>query len=165
MTGCGQNKAVVDDALLKRHIQDTLDLIEFANGPVTSAWGRKRALMGHPKPFHLTHLEVGNEENLPEEFFARFTEFRAAIAAKYPDVTVISNSGPDDSGTTFDTAWRLNRDAGVDMVDEHYYNSPQWFLQNNDRYDSYDRSGPKVFLGEYASWGNASRTASPRPPS
>ncbi|AVV43630.1 alpha-N-arabinofuranosidase [Streptomyces sp. P3] len=155
VTGCGQNKAVVDDALLKRHIQDTLDLIEFANGPVTSTWGRKRAQMGHPGPFGLTHLEVGNEENLPAEFFARFKEFRAAIEAKYPDVTVVSNSGPDDSGSTFDTAWQLNRDAKVDMVDEHYYNSPQWFLQNNDRYDSYDRSGPKVFLGEYASQGNA----------
>ncbi|MCX5266654.1 alpha-L-arabinofuranosidase C-terminal domain-containing protein [Streptomyces sp. NBC_00199] len=157
VTGCGQNKAVVDDALLKRHIQDTLDLIEFANGPVTSTWGRKRAQMGHPRPFHLTHLEVGNEENLPAEFFARFKEFRAAIEAKYPDVTVISNSGPDDSGSTFDTAWQLNRDAKVDMVDEHYYNSPQWFLQNNDRYDSYARGGPKVFLGEYASQGNAFR--------
>lgn len=155
VTGCGQNKAVVDDALLKRHIQDTLDLVEFANGPATSKWGKVRAGMGHPKPFHLTHIEVGNEENLPEEFFARFRQFRAAIQATYPDVKVISNSGPDDSGTIFDTAWKLNRDAKVDMVDEHYYNSPQWFLQNNDRYDSYDRSGPKVFLGEYASQGNA----------
>ncbi|OYP18636.1 alpha-N-arabinofuranosidase [Streptomyces sp. FBKL.4005] len=155
VTGCGQNKAVVDDALLKRHIQDTLDLIEFANGPATSEWGRKRAEMGHPEPFHLTHIEVGNEENLPHEFFARFQQFRAAVKAKYPSVQVISNSGPDDAGSTFDTAWKLNRDAEVDMVDEHYYNSPQWFLQHNDRYDSYDRSGPKVFLGEYASQGNA----------
>ncbi|NUS23529.1 MAG: alpha-N-arabinofuranosidase [Streptomyces sp.] len=155
VTGCGQNQAVDDEALLKRHIQDTLDLIEFANGPVTSEWGKKRARMGHPKPFHLTHIEVGNEENLPEAFFARFKEFRAAIAAKYPDIQVISNSGPDDSGTTFDTAWQLNKDAKVDMVDEHYYNSTQWFLQNNDRYDTYDRNGPKVFLGEYASLGNA----------
>ncbi|MEU0425524.1 alpha-L-arabinofuranosidase C-terminal domain-containing protein [Streptomyces canus] len=154
VTGCGQNKAVVDEALLKRHIQDTLDLIEFANGPASSTWGKARAKMGHAKPFHLTHIEVGNEENLPNEFFARFKEFRAAIQAKYPDIQVISNSGPDDSGTTFDTAWQLNKDAKVDMVDEHYYNSPQWFLQNNDRYDSYDRSGPKVFLGEYASQGN-----------
>ncbi|MET7570503.1 alpha-L-arabinofuranosidase C-terminal domain-containing protein [Streptomyces sp. NPDC005492] len=155
VTGCGQNKAVDDPALLKRHIQDTLDLIEFANGPVTSEWGKKRAQMGHPKPFHLTHIEVGNEENLPAEFFARFTQFRAAIQAEYPYMTVISNAGPDDSGSTFDTAWQLNKDAKVDMVDEHYYNSPQWFLQNNDRYDSYDRTGPKVFLGEYASGGNA----------
>ncbi|MBW8799348.1 MAG: carbohydrate binding domain-containing protein [Streptomyces sp.] len=154
VTGCGQNQAVDDDALLKRHIQDTLDLVEFANGPVTSKWGGLRAQMGHPKPFHLTHIEVGNEENLPQQFFARFTRFRTAIQAKYPYMQVISNSGPDDSGTTFDTAWQLNKDAKVDMVDEHYYNSPQWFLQNNDRYDSYDRSGPKVFVGEYASGGN-----------
>ncbi|GHH19205.1 alpha-N-arabinofuranosidase [Streptomyces lanatus] len=155
VTGCGQNKAVDDEALLKRHIQDTLDLIEFANGPATSKWGKVRAQMGHPRPFHLTHLEVGNEENLPDEFFARFQRFRTAIEAKYPDIAVISNSGPDDSGTTFDTAWKLNREAKVDMVDEHYYNNPNWFLQNNDRYDSYDRNGPKVFLGEYASQGNA----------
>ncbi|MFJ9897034.1 alpha-L-arabinofuranosidase C-terminal domain-containing protein [Streptomyces sp. NPDC091280] len=155
VTGCGQNKAVDDPALLKRHIQDALDLVEFANGPATSKWGGLRARMGHPKPFHLTHIEVGNEENLPAEFFARFTRFRAAIQAAYPYMTVISNAGPDDSGSTFDTAWQLNKDARVDMVDEHYYNSPQWFLQNNDRYDSYDRTGPKVFLGEYASGGNA----------
>jgi alpha-L-arabinofuranosidase len=159
VTGCGQNKAVVDEALLKRHIQDTLDLIEFANGPASSTWGKVRARMGHAKPFHLTHIEVGNEENLPNEFFARFKEFRAAIQAKYPNIQVISNSGPDDSGSTFDTAWQLNKDAKVDMVDEHYYNSPRWFLQNNDRYDSYDRSGPKVFLGEYASQGNAFKNA------
>ncbi|MFG3320266.1 alpha-L-arabinofuranosidase C-terminal domain-containing protein [Streptomyces sp. NPDC048171] len=159
VTGCGQNQAVDDEALLKRHIQDTLDLIEFANGPRTSEWGRKRAEMGHPKPFGLTHLGVGNEENLPVEFLERFKKFRAAIEAEYPDVTVVSNSGPDDSGTVFDTAWQLNREAGVAMVDEHYYNSPQWFLQNNDRYDSYDREGPKVFLGEYASQGNAWRNA------
>ncbi|MEU8753192.1 alpha-L-arabinofuranosidase C-terminal domain-containing protein [Streptomyces chartreusis] len=155
VTGCGQNKAVDDEALLKRHIQDTLDLIEFANGPATSKWGKVRAEMGHPRPFRLTHLEVGNEENLPDEFFDRFKQFRAAIEARHPDITVVSNSGPDDSGTTFDTAWKLNREANVEMVDEHYYNSPNWFLQNNDRYDSYDRGGPKVFLGEYASQGNA----------
>ncbi|MGW5133510.1 alpha-L-arabinofuranosidase C-terminal domain-containing protein [Streptomyces sp. NPDC004135] len=157
VTGCGQNKATEDDALLQRHIQDTLDLIEFANGPATSKWGKVRAAMGHPKPFHLTHIGVGNEENLPREFFARFEKFRAAIKAKYPGITVISNSGPDDAGAIFDTAWQLNREGGVDMVDEHYYNSPDWFLRHNDRYDSYDRTGPKVFLGEYASQGNAWR--------
>ncbi|MBP2327421.1 alpha-L-arabinofuranosidase [Kibdelosporangium banguiense] len=159
VTGCGQNRATEDPALLQRHIQDTLDLIEFANGPATSTWGRKRAEMGHPAPFNLTHIGVGNEENLPDAFFSRFTQFRAAIEAKYPKITVIGNSGPDDTGATFDRLWELNRGAKVGMVDEHYYNSPQWFLQNNQRYDSYDRNGPKVFLGEYASldnrWGNA----------
>ncbi|MFI5622680.1 alpha-L-arabinofuranosidase C-terminal domain-containing protein [Nocardioides sp. NPDC051685] len=154
VTGCGQNKATDDDALLQRHIQDTLDLIEFANGPVDSEWGALRAEMGHPEPFGLTHLGVGNEENLPKEFFERFEKFRAAIAERYPEITIISNSGPDDQGALFDQHWAQNKAAGVDMVDEHYYNSPTWFLQNNDRYDSYDRSGPKVFLGEYASQGN-----------
>ncbi|GAA4889688.1 alpha-L-arabinofuranosidase C-terminal domain-containing protein [Streptomyces coeruleoprunus] len=159
VTGCGQNKATDDPALLRRHIQDTLDLIEFANGPVTSTWGRKRAEMGHPRPFGLTHLAVGNEENLPDAFFERFRQFRAAIEAKYPGITVVSNSGPDDTGTTFDRLWQLNRQDGVAMVDEHYYNSPQWFLENNRRYDAYDRKGPKVFLGEYASLDNKFRNA------
>ncbi|QFU90489.1 alpha-L-arabinofuranosidase C-terminal domain-containing protein [Amycolatopsis sp. YIM 10] len=154
VTGCGQNQATDDPELLQRHIQDTLDLIEFANGPADSPWGARRAQMGHPEPFGLTHLGVGNEENLPDEFFERFTEFRKAINAKYPEITVISNSGPDDAGATFDRAWELNRAANVDMVDEHYYNSPQWFLENNNRYDTYDRKGPKVFLGEYASQDN-----------
>ncbi|MBT2439172.1 carbohydrate binding domain-containing protein [Streptomyces sp. ISL-36] len=154
VTGCGQNRATDDPALLRRHIQDTLDLIEFANGPATSPWGAKRAAMGHAKPFGLTHVAVGNEENLPDEYFARFTEFRKAIEAKHPEITVVGNSGPDDTGRTFDRLWQLNRAAGVELVDEHYYNSPQWFLQNNARYDSYDRNGPKVFLGEYASLDN-----------
>jgi alpha-L-arabinofuranosidase len=154
VTGCGQNRATVDEALLQRHIQDTLDLIEFANGPTTSTWGKLRADMGHPRPFGLTHLGVGNEENLPDAFFANFLRFREAIEAAYPDITVISNSGPDDAGGTFDRLWTLNREANVDMVDEHYYNSPNWFLQNNKRYDAYDRNGPKVFLGEYASLDN-----------
>ena len=151
LTGCGQNRATDDPALLERHIQDTLDLIEFANGPVTSKWGAVRAEMGHAKPFGLTHVAVGNEENLPKEYAANFVQFRDAIKARYPGMTVISNSGPDDQGATFDEHWANNRANKVDMVDEHYYNSPTWFLQNNARYDSYDRTGPKVFLGEYAS--------------
>jgi alpha-L-arabinofuranosidase len=159
VTGCGQNQATDDPELLQRHVRDTLDLIEFANGPATSTWGRVRAQMGHPRPFGLTHIEVGNEENLPDDFFERFTVFRKAIEARYPNITVISNSGPDDSGPTFDRAWQLNRDANVAMVDEHYYNSPPWFLENNERYDSYDRNGPKIFLGEYASLDNRWRNA------
>jgi len=151
VTGCGQNRATNDPVLLQRHIQDTLDLIEFANGPVTSTWGKLRAQMGHPKPFGLTMVAVGNEENLPNEYFENYLKFREAIKAKYPNVTVISNAGPDDQGATFENLWAKNRAAGSDMVDEHYYNSPAWFLQNNKRYDAYDRKGPKVFLGEYAS--------------
>jgi alpha-L-arabinofuranosidase len=154
VTGCGQNRATEDEALLQRHIQDTLDLIEFANGPVTSTWGGLRARMGHPKPFNLTHVAVGNEENLPDAYFTRFTKFRTAIEARYPAITVVGNTGPDDSGTTFDRLMELNTAAGTEMVDEHYYNSPAWFLSHNDRYDGYDRNGPDVFLGEYASLDN-----------
>jgi alpha-L-arabinofuranosidase len=151
VTGCGQNRATEDEALLQRHIQDTLDLIEFATGPKTSTWGAVRAEMGHPRPFGLTHLAVGNEENLPDAYFTRFEKFRAAINAKYPGITVVGNSGPDDQGAIFDDLWAKNKAAGVGMVDEHYYNSPSWFLQNNNRYNTYDRNGPRVFLGEYAS--------------
>ncbi|WP_031506340.1 alpha-L-arabinofuranosidase C-terminal domain-containing protein [Streptomyces megasporus] len=159
VTGCGENKATDDPELLKRHIQDTLDLIEFANGPADSTWGAKRAEMGHPEPFGLTHIAVGNEENLPDAFFERFAAFRAAVEAEHPEITVIANSGPDDAGAVFDRAWELARASGVEMVDEHYYNSPSWFLENNERYDSYDRSGPEVFLGEYASQDNRFRNS------
>ncbi|MCK2245017.1 MULTISPECIES: alpha-L-arabinofuranosidase C-terminal domain-containing protein [unclassified Crossiella] len=159
VTGCGQNQVTRDPELLRRHIQDSLDLIEFATGPATSAWGRERAELGHPAPFRLTHLAVGNEENLPEEYFAHFTEFRKAIAARHPEITVVGNSGPVESGPTFDRLWQLNREAGVGLVDEHYYLSPQWFLANNHRYDSYDRNGPKVFLGEYAARDNRWRNS------
>ncbi|MEU4619916.1 alpha-L-arabinofuranosidase C-terminal domain-containing protein [Actinoplanes sp. NPDC023801] len=154
VTGCGQNRATVDEALLQQYIQDTLDLIEFANGATTTTWGKLRADMGHPKPFGLTTIGVGNEENLPEEYWANFLKFEAAIKAKHPDMVVVSNSGPDDQGSTFENLWAKNRAHGSDMVDEHYYNSPAWFLQNNRRYDAYDRNGPKVFLGEYASLDN-----------
>ncbi|AUS81971.1 alpha-N-arabinofuranosidase [Actinoalloteichus sp. AHMU CJ021] len=159
VTGCGQNQATDDPELLARHIQDTLDLVEFANGPADSEWGSLRAEMGHPEPFGMTHLAVGNEENLPEEFFERFVQFRDAIEAEYPEIVVVGNSGPSSAGATFDRLWELNREAGVEMVDEHYYNSPTWFLENNDRYDSYDRQGPEVFLGEYASQDNRFRNS------
>ncbi|MBA8823751.1 alpha-L-arabinofuranosidase [Saccharopolyspora lacisalsi] len=154
VTGCGQNHVTEDPELLRQYVRDTLDLIEFANGSATTPWGRKRAEMGHPKPFGLTHIGIGNEEPLVDEYFERFLKFRRAVESAHPEVTVISNSGPDDSGPVFDRAWELGRSADVGMIDEHYYNDPEWFLTNNDRYDSYDRKGPKVFLGEYASEGN-----------
>ncbi|GAA2008784.1 alpha-L-arabinofuranosidase [Nakamurella flavida] len=157
INGCGQQLRDGEwnsEALIQRHIQDTLDLIEFANGPVTSTWGKLRADMGHPASFGLTRMEIGNEENYPEAFIGNFVKFRDAIKAKYPDMLLISNSGPDDEGGTFDKHWAQNRAENVEMVDEHYYNSPEWFLQNNRRYDTYDRNGPKVWIGEYASQDN-----------
>ncbi|RHA38020.1 alpha-L-arabinofuranosidase C-terminal domain-containing protein [Cellulomonas rhizosphaerae] len=152
--GCGSTiPEMKDDASIARWVQDTVDLIEFANGDVTTTWGAVRAELGHPKPFGLRYIGLGNEENTTT-FEANFPKFRDAIAVRYPDVKILSNSGPDDSGARFDTLWAFNKKQKVDLVDEHYYNDPSWFLANNDRYDSYDRSGPDVFLGEYASKGN-----------
>ena len=152
--GCGSTiPEMKDPAMIDRWVQDTLDLIEFANGDVDTEWGAVRAQLGHPKPFGMEMIGLGNEENTTT-FEANFPKFKAAVEAAYPDIAIISNSGPDDAGTRFDTLWSFNRAQGVDMVDEHYYNDPDWFLDNNHRYDDYDREGPKVFLGEYASRGN-----------
>lgn len=152
--GCGSRiPEMTDEQRIARWVQDTLDLIEFANGGTDTVWGAKRAELGHPEPFNLKYIGLGNEE-VTKTFEANFPKFRDAIAAKYPEITIISNSGPDDAGTRFDELWKFNKAQGVDMVDEHYYNDPSWFLGNDERYDSYDRSGPDVFLGEYASRGN-----------
>jgi alpha-L-arabinofuranosidase/regulation of enolase protein 1 (concanavalin A-like superfamily) len=152
-----------DPAMIDRWVDDTVDLIEFANGGTDTEWGAKRAALGHPEPFGLEMIGLGNEENTTT-FEQNFPEFRDAIEALYPEIAIISNSGPDDTGARFDTLWDYNRAQQVDLVDEHYYNDPQWFLENHHRYDPYDREGPKVFLGEYASrgntWGNALAEAS-----
>lgn len=142
-----------DPELIDRWVDDTVDLIEFANGGTDTEWGARRAALGHPEPFGLDMIGLGNEENTTT-FEQNFPAFRDAIAARYPDIEIISNSGPDSSGARFDTLWDFNREQDVDLVDEHYYRDPQWFLENHHRYDSYDREGPKVFLGEYASRGN-----------
>ena len=142
-----------DPELIDRWVDDTVDLIEFANGGTDTEWGAKRAALGHPEPFGLEMIGLGNEENTTT-FEQNFPEFRDAVKARYPEIQIISNSGPDSSGARFDTLWEFNRAQEVDMVDEHYYRDPQWFLENHYRYDSYDRDDPKVFLGEYASRGN-----------
>ncbi|MFE2756950.1 alpha-L-arabinofuranosidase C-terminal domain-containing protein [Actinosynnema sp. NPDC059335] len=152
--GCGSRiPEMTDAARVQRWVDDTVDLIEFANGDTTTEWGAKRAALGHPAPFNLRYIGLGNEENTTT-FERNFPAFRDAIKARYPEVVVISNSGPDDEGARFRALWEFNRAQNVEMVDEHYYNDPAWFLNNNNRYDSYDRNGPHVFLGEYASRGN-----------
>ena len=152
--GCGSTiPEMTDPAQIQRWVDDTVDLVEFANGGVDTEWGAVRAALGHPEPFGLKYIGLGNEENT-KTFEANFPAFRDAVAAAYPDIEIISNSGPDDTGQRFDELWEFNREQDVDMVDEHYYNDPQWFLENDERYDSYDREGPHVFLGEYASRGN-----------
>src|SRR5665647_60775 len=152
--GCGSTiPEMTDDQRIERWVADTVDLIEFANGDVSTEWGAVRAALGHPEPFGLRYIGLGNEENTPT-FEANFPRFRDAVEAAYPDITVVSNSGPDDTGARFEALWEFNRQQGVAMVDEHYYNDPSWFLANTGRYDDYDRDGPHVFLGEYASRGN-----------
>lgn len=138
---------------LQGFIDDALDLIEFANGPVDSTWGRVRAEMGHPESFHLEYIGVGNEE-VHQEFFDRIPLFVEAIRQKYPEIKIIGTSGPFAAGGEYERGWKSARETAVDLVDEHFYMSPDWFLSHMNRYDAFDPNGPKVFLGEYATWGN-----------
>jgi alpha-N-arabinofuranosidase len=134
---------------LHEYIQDALDLIDFANGPITSPWGSLRAKMGHPEPFHLTMIGVGNEQ-WGDRYLERYKLFAAELKAKHPEIKLVVSAGPSPSGEPFDTMWSNWRQLKPDIVDEHYYMSPDWFLTNTARYDHYDRSGPKIFAGEYA---------------
>ncbi|MDQ0064848.1 alpha-L-arabinofuranosidase C-terminal domain-containing protein [Chryseobacterium lathyri] len=134
---------------LNPYVQDALDLIEFANGGSATKWGKIRTEMGHPKPFNLKFIGVGNEQ-WGEDYIERYKIFEKAIHAKYPDIKIISGSGPSPDGEFFDYGWKELKKLNAQIVDEHYYNSPEWFTKNAGRYDDYDRSGPKVFAGEYA---------------
>ncbi|WP_052429463.1 alpha-L-arabinofuranosidase C-terminal domain-containing protein [Paenibacillus borealis] len=134
-------------------IDDALDLIEFANGTTDTVWGAKRAELGHPEPFGLQYIAIGNEE-VRQGYFDRYPYFQNAIREKHPEIKVICSSGPQPQGEDYETGWNYSRQFQADLVDEHYYALPSWFLSNWHRYDDFDRSGPKVFVGEYASWGN-----------
>lgn len=134
---------------LQPYIDDALDLIEFANGAVTTKWGKVRADMGHPKPFNLKMIAVGNEQ-WGKVYVERLELFMKAIRKKYPNIKIVGSSGPSANGSKFDYLWPEMKRLGADLVDEHYYMKPEWFLANARRYDSYDRKGPKVFAGEYA---------------
>lgn len=138
--------------MLDPYVQDALDLIEFANGPATSKWGKVRAEMGHPKPFNLKLLGVGNEQ-WDEQYIERYKVFAKALKQKYPYIQLVSAAGPSPNGPTFEYAWKELRALNADLIDEHYYKNPQWFFNNASRYDNYPRTGPKVFAGEYASHG------------
>lgn len=134
---------------LDPYIQDALDLIEFANGDTSTAWGKVREDMGHPEPFNMKYIGIGNEQWGPE-YIKRYKEFEKAIKSKYPNMIIVSGSGPFPDGEYFEYGWEQLTKLGAEIVDEHYYRSPEWFRENADRYDSYDRKGPKVFAGEYA---------------
>lgn len=136
-------------------IQEMLDLVEFANGSTDTPWGRVRAAMGHPEPFGLRYLSLGNEEQDTPEFRERYPYFVKALREKYPEIRIIGTSGFGAGIPLFD----LMIEQKVWSTDEHYYMGPEWFVGQQHRFDTYDRSQPKIFVGEYASNGNALRNA------
>ena len=144
---CGIPMYEMDD-----YVQSVLNLIEWANGDAQkTVWGRKRAEAGHPAPFNLKYLGVGNEDLITDIFEERFTMIFHAVKEKYPEIQVIGTAGPFIKETTdYVEGWKLADKLGVPLMDEHYYQSPGWFIHNQDYYDSYDRSKAKVYLGEYA---------------
>ena len=150
---------------LEEYIQDALDLVEFANGPADSKWGKVRAEMGHPEPFNLKFLGIGNEQWDYDEkhggpnnaFTNRLKKFSDAIRKAYPELKLIGTTGPNSEGWDFDLLQPKMKQLKVDLYDEHYYRNEQWFLSHGHRYDSYDRKGPKVFAGEYACHGTGKK--------
>ena len=146
---------------LQPYIDDCLDLIEFANGPADSKWGKVRAEMGHPAPFNMKYIGVGNEQ-WGEFYYERLKPFVAAIRAKYPNIKIVGTSGPvpedvPDNTFRFEDGWKAMKTLKADLVDEHYYRDEEWFLTHGLRYDGYDRKGPKVFAGEYACHGKGKK--------
>jgi alpha-L-arabinofuranosidase len=152
MAGIGQQAIPMED--MPAYIQDVLDLIEWANGPATSKWGAKRAAAGHPEPFGLQYLGVGNEDHITPEFNQRFKMIFDAVKKAHPEITVVGTVGPSPAGFDYDEGWKTATELKVPIVDEHYYEKPDWFLGNQARYDGYDRAKSKVYVGEYASRGN-----------
>ncbi|MCM1522725.1 MAG: carbohydrate binding domain-containing protein [Muribaculaceae bacterium] len=134
---------------LQPYIQDALDLIEFANGETTSTWGALRSEMGHPAPFGLKYLAIGNEQ-WDSLYVERLSKFVDVLRESHPEIKIVGSAGPKPSGSEYDYLWPEMKRLGVDLVDEHYYCPEDWFLSNASRYDNYDRRGPKVFAGEYA---------------
>ncbi|OZG63552.1 alpha-L-arabinofuranosidase [Bifidobacterium hapali] len=136
------------------YVQDVLDLIEFCNGDATTGWGAKRAELGHPEPFKLEMIGIGNEDRIDEVFENRFMQIYDAVRERYPQIKVVGTVGPALFGEDYDNGWEVARRLGVDIVDEHSYQAPAWWFQHLDHYDDMPRSGPKVYLGEYGSWGS-----------
>ena len=130
-------------------IQNALDLIEFANGSPDTPWGRVRAEMGHAAPFNLKYLGIGNE-NWDDVFLDRYEVISKAVKAKHPEITIITSAGAAPEGPMFELAWKRLPGLKAELVDEHYYKPPEWFYAQANRYDRYDRNGPKVYVGEYA---------------
>ena len=135
---------------MDEYIQEVLDLVEWANGDKSTKWGKVRAEAGHPEPFNLKYIGIGNEDLITDVFEERFTMIYNAVRKKYPEITVIGTVGPFYTGTDYTEGWELAAKLKVPMVDEHYYQPPGWFIHNQDFYERYERSKSKVYLGEYA---------------
>lgn len=135
---------------LDPYVQDALDLIEFANGDANSTWGKERVKMGHPEPFNLKFIGVGNE-NWGPQYIERLEIFKKAIKEKYPEIQIVASSGTSTEGDRFELLDKELRKMNIDIIDEHAYKSPSWLYENTSRYDSYDRKGPQIFVGEWAS--------------
>lgn len=155
----GTGQQAIDMSEMQDYIQEVLDLVEWANGPASSVWGAKRAAAGHAAPFNLQYIGVGNEDKITPAFEQRFKMIYDAVKAKYPQITVVGTVGPFPSGPDFTKGWDLAKTLGVPVVDEHYYSQPEWFISNQYRYDTYKRNAVKVYVGEYASWGNKTKNA------
>ena len=150
LTKGGQQMGVPMEEM-DQYVQDILDLVEYANGDAKKTeWGKKRAAAGHPAPFNLKYIGIGNEDLISEIFKPRFKMIYDAIQAKYPELTVVGTVGPFYEGSDYEEGWAFATELEVPMVDEHYYNTPGWFINNQDFYDRYDRNKSKVYLGEYA---------------
>jgi len=134
---------------LQPYIDDAIDLIEFANSDVTTKWGKLRSDMGHPQSFNLKFIGVGNEQWEPQ-YIERYKVFEKAILSKYPAIKIVSGAGPFAEGEYFNYAWKELKQLKPALIDEHYYKPPAWFFNNASRYDTYERTGPKIFAGEYA---------------
>ncbi len=139
------------------YVQEVLDLIEWANGDKNTKWGKIRAEAGHPEPFNLKYVGIGNEDLITDIFEERFTMIFKAVKEKHPEITVIGTVGPTYMGTDYVEGWKVATQLKVPVVDEHYYQPPGWFINNQDYYDKYDRTKPKVYLGEYAAHGHRRR--------
>jgi alpha-L-arabinofuranosidase len=140
---------------MEAYTQELIDLIEWANGdPKTSALARMRAEAGHPRPFNLKYLGVGNEDLISDVFTERFNYINRRIKAAHPEIQVVGTVGPFFEGSDYEYGWQLARQEHIDIVDEHYYVNPGWYIHNQNFYDRYDRDGTKVYLGEWASRGN-----------
>ena len=152
--GYGGQQGGIPMADMPAYIQEILDMIEWANGdPATSKWAKMRADAGHPAPFNLKYIGIGNEDIISTAFEERYEMIARAIRQKYPDIQICGTAGPFHTPSSdYIEGWlyAFEHQDIVDIVDEHYYESVGWFINNQDYYDTYDRKGPKVYLGEYA---------------